>query len=230
MRILLVEDHAELAHTIARRLRRGGHTVDWQADGMRASGLLEYERYDLVVLDIGLPRLDGIGILRHMRDRGDHTPALMLTARAEIEDRVSALDVGADDYLGKPFDFRELEARCRALLRRSQAHGVSVIHIGGLRLDHAARRLTLHGQPIDLPRREYSLLEMLIGQLGQVIDKQELTNRLFGFAEHGGPNAIELYVGRLRKRLGDTAVRIQTVRGVGYMAEAVDRAETLRDG
>ncbi|WP_049623770.1 response regulator transcription factor [Frateuria defendens] len=222
MRILLVEDNPDLADAVTRRLRRSGHTVDWEQDGLRASGLLEYERFDLVVLDIGLPRLDGIGVLSRMRERGDATPTLMLTARADIEDRVNALDLGADDYLGKPFDFREFEARCRVLLRRPRAQAASVVRIGPLSLDHAARRATLHEQPLELPRREYSLLEILVGQLGEVIDKQELANRLFGFHDVGGPNAVELYVGRLRKRLGHDALRISTVRGVGYLAEAVE--------
>jgi two-component system response regulator TctD len=221
VRILLIEDNADLADAVTRRLRRSGHTVDWQGDGLAASSLLEYECYDLVVLDRGLPRMDGIAILSRMRKRGDATPILMLSARADIEDRVNALDVGADDYLGKPFDFREFEARCRALMRRRQAHAASTVHIGALTLDHAARRLVLHGETVDVPRREYSLLEILVGQLGQVVDKQELTNRLFGFDSGGGPNAVELYVGRLRKRLGDDVLRISTVRGVGYMAEAM---------
>lgn len=220
MRILLIEDNADLADAVIRRLRRSGHTVDWQADGLTASGLLEYERYDLVVLDIGLPRMDGISILERMRERGDDTPTLMLTARADIEDRVNALDVGADDYMGKPFDFREFEARCRALIRRRQVHSTSTVHVGALTLDHAARRLFLHGKPVELPRREYSLLEILVGHLGHVVEKQELASRLFGFDDSGGPNAVELYVGRLRKRLGSDVIRISTVRGVGYMAEA----------
>jgi two-component system response regulator TctD len=230
MRILLVEDHLDLAHAIARRLRRGGHSVDCEADGLRASGLLEYERYDLLVLDIELPRMDGFAILHRIRDRGDDTPTLMLTARADIEDRVSALDIGADDYLAKPFDFREFEARCRALLRRRQPHATSAVHIGELCLDHAARRASLRGVPIELPRREYSLLEILVGELGHVIDKRALASRLFGFDDSGGPNAIELYVGRLRKRLAGSGLVIRTVRGTGYLAEAGnDEGVMVRD-
>ena len=220
MRVLLVEDTPDLADAVLRCLRRMGHAVDWQSDGQVADGVLEHHAFDLVVLDIGLPRMDGTEILGRMRRRGDKTPVLMLTARADIEDRVAALDSGADDYLGKPFDFREFEARCRVLLRRVQGQAESVLKIGGLMIDGASRQVSLDGVRIELPNREYSLLDILVGRLGRVVPREEITAKLFNFDDEAGPNAIDLYVGRLRKKLGDGALRITTVRSIGYLAEA----------
>jgi two-component system response regulator TctD len=226
MRILLVEDNADLADAIVRRMRRSGHAVDWQADGARAAGVLRYQAFDLVVLDIGLPGQDGMSLLSGLRERGDGTPVLMLTARDGIEDRVAALDVGADDYLAKPFDFREFEARCRVLMRRSRGHASAALQVGSLIFDSAAHQVTLAGEPVELPNREFRLLEILLGRLGQVVSKDEIGKGLFGFDDEVGPNAIELYVGRLRKRLGETPLRIVTVRGAGYKAEAaVERTD-----
>jgi len=222
MRLLLVEDNADLADAIIRRMRRNGHAVDWQADGMGAASVLRYQSFDLVVLDIGLPKLDGLRVLAGMRERGDSTPVLMLTARDGIEDRVQALDVGADDYLGKPFDFREFEARCRVLLRRGRGQASEVMQIGSFQFDNAAHRVSLDGEVVELPNREFRLLEILVGRLGQVVGKDEIAKGLFGFDDEAGPNAIELYIGRLRKKLAAAPVRITTVRGVGYMLEASD--------
>jgi two-component system response regulator TctD len=219
VRILLVEDNADLADAIIRRMRRSGHAVDWQSDGVKAASVLKYQAFDLVVLDIGLPRLNGLSLLANLRERGDATPVLMLTARDGIEDRVNALDVGADDYLGKPFDFREFEARCRVLLRRNRGQAAGVVQIGTFMFDSAAHRVTSDGETIELPNREFRLLEILIGKIGQVVSKDEIGNGLFGFDDEAGPNAIELYVGRLRKRLAAAPLRITTVRGVGYMVE-----------
>jgi len=177
-----------------------------------------------VILDIGLPTLDGLSILGHLRNRGDTTPVLMLTARDGIEDRVEALDVGADDYLGKPFDFRELEARCRVLLRRSHTQPSAIIQIGGFCFDDAAHRVSLDGAPINLPNREYRLLEILLRRLGQTVSKDEIGNGLFGFDDEAGPNAIELYIARLRRKLTNAPLTITTVRGVGYLMERTDGA------
>lgn len=226
MRMLLVEDNADLADAIVRRMRRNGHAVDWQSDGLTAASVLRYEPFDVVVLDIGLPRLDGLRLLADLRERGDTTPVLMLTARDGIEDRVKALDAGADDYLAKPFDFREFEARCRVLVRRSRGQASEVLQIGALAFDNAAHRLTLGGEIIDLPNREYRLLEILLGRLGQLVSKDEIAKSLFGFDDEAGPNAIELYIGRLRKKLAGAPLRIVTVRGAGYMAEPSDPADT----
>jgi len=218
MRILIAEDDPDLGDAVTRRLRREGYAVDWQQDGQTANEVLQYQSYDLIILDIGLPRLDGFGILRSLRAKGKKTPVLMLTARSEIEDRVGALDVGADDYLLKPFDFREFDARCRALLRRSQGLASGTTRIGGLLFDRAAKTATLDGVLLDLPRREYRLLEIFIGNLGRVLSKDDIASQLFDFDDEAGPNAIELYVGRLRKKLGDT-LTIRTMRGMGYVAE-----------
>ncbi|WCE06174.1 response regulator transcription factor [Pseudoxanthomonas sp. JBR18] len=220
MRILLVEDNVDLADAIVRRMRRSGHAVDWQHDGVGAASVLRYQSFDLVVLDIGLPRLDGLSLLGDLRERGDATPVLMLTARDGIEDRVNALDVGADDYLAKPFDFREFEARCRVLLRRSRGQATAAVQVGGLVFDSAAHTVQVDGVALELPNREFRLLEILLGRLDQVVSKDEIAKGLFGFDDEAGPNAIELYIGRLRKKLGDAApLRITTVRGVGYKAE-----------
>lgn len=218
MRILVVEDDADLGDALVRRLRREGHAVDWQRDGQGADEVLRYQRYDLLVLDIGLPKRDGFAVLRALRGRGDRTPVLMLTARSDIEDRVDALDVGADDYLSKPFDSREFDARCRALLRRSQGLASGVTVLGSLVFDRAAKTAALAGVQLDLPRREYRLLEIFIGNPGRVLSKDSIASQLFDFDDEAGGNAIELYVGRLRRKLGD-AVSIRTMRGLGYVME-----------
>jgi two-component system response regulator TctD len=226
VRILLVEDTPDLADAVIRRLAREGYAVDWQADGLEASRVLEYQAYDLIVLDIGLPRRDGFEILQQLRRRGDRTPVLMLTARAEIEDRVHALDVGADDYLPKPFDFREFDARCRALLRRRQGLASGLSRIGSLEFDRSAHQVRVSGVELELPNREYRLLEILIGSLGRAVRKETIAAQLFGFDDEAGPNAIELYVARLRKKLADAPVSIRTLRGVGYLLEAAPGVES----
>lgn len=219
MRILVVEDDPDLGDALLKRLRREGHAVDWQSDGEAADDVLSYQDYEVVVLDIGLPGMNGFEILRAMRRRGSLTPVLMLTARSNIEDRVDALDVGADDYLSKPFDFREFDARCRALLRRSQGMASNVIAIGELVFDRNAKLVRIGDTQLTLPNREFRLLEILIGNMGRVLSKDQISSQLFDFDDEAGPNAIELYVGRLRRKL-ESALTIRTVRGVGYVAEA----------
>jgi len=219
MRLLLAEDNLDLADAISRRMRHSGHALEWLADGLAAHRLLGYERFDLVMLAVTLPSLDGLQVLRRMRARGDATPVMMLGAHGDIEARVKALDAGADDYLGTPFDFREFEARCRALLRRRCGQSGPAIRIGAFVFDDVAHRISLNGTAIELPKREYRLLEILIRRLGQVVGKDEIGNGLFGFDEDVGPNAIELYIGRLRRRLKEAPVAITTVRGVGYLLE-----------
>lgn len=220
MRILVVEDEPDLGDAVLRHLRRQGYAVDWQRDGQLAQEVLSYQHYDLIVMDIGLPRKDGFAVLGWLRGRGDRTPVLMLTARSNIEDRVGALDVGADDYLSKPFDLREFDARCRALLRRTQGVASGITTIGDLVFDRSAKTAKLNGVPLHLPNREYRLLEILIGNLGSVVGKNEIASQLFDFDDEAGSNAIELYVGRLRRKLGES-INIRTVRGVGYVAEPV---------
>lgn len=218
MRMLVVEDDPDLGDALLKRLRREGHAVDWQNDGEAADDVLCYQDYEVVVLDIGLPGMNGFEILRGMRRRGSLTPVLMLTARSNVEDRVDALDVGADDYLSKPFDFREFDARCRALLRRSQGMASNVIQVGDLVFDRGAKLIRLGDTQLMLPNREFRLLEILIGNLGRVLSKEQISSQLFDFDDEAGSNAIELYVGRLRRKLGHS-LNIRTIRGHGYLAE-----------
>lgn len=225
MRILVVEDDLDLGEVLLKRLRRDGHAVDLATDGDEANDILEYQDYEVVVLDIGLPGMDGIEILRAMRTRGSKTPVLMLTARAEVQDRVDALDIGADDYLSKPFDFREFNARCRALLRRSQGVASGTTQIGYLIFDRSAKIARVGDTQLMLPNREYRLLEILIGNLDRVLSKDQISEQLFDFDDEASANAIELYVGRLRRKLGDALV-IRTVRGLGYVAEAPPASAT----
>ena len=222
MRILVVEDNEDLGEAITSQLRSAGHSVDWVRDGTEARRYCELEDWDVVLLDIMLPGQDGFGILGHVRRLKLSTPVLVMTARAEIEDKVSMLDLGADDYLVKPFDFRELEARLRALMRRPSGQTSSVSVLGGLTIDTASRRITINDQPVEFGRREFCLLEILLGRLGQVVSKERLMTQLFNFDEECSPNAIELHVSRIRRKLGVTAVRIDTVRGAGYCAHLVE--------
>ena len=218
MRILLVEDTVDVGEAVAARLLRMGHAVDWQKTGPDAEAALEVQAYDLVVLDVMLPGKDGIAVLGDLRARGVTTPVLMLTARARIDDRVSALDYGADDYLTKPFDFREFEARVRALLRRSGGAAVSRLKLGDVEFDQSARSVTVAGRPCELTRRELALLEVFMLRPKKLFTKAELMEQLFGFDQEPGENAIELYVGRLRRKLGSARLEIRTLRGMGYHA------------
>ncbi|PZF75880.1 DNA-binding response regulator [Aestuariivirga litoralis] len=218
MRILLVEDTVDVGEAVAARLQRMGHAVDWQRTGPDAEAALEVQAYDLVVLDVMLPGKDGIAVLGGLRARGATTPVLMLTARSRIDDRVSALDYGADDYLTKPFDFREFEARVRALLRRGGGAAVSLLRLGDVEFDQAARSVTVAGRPCELTRRELALLEVFMLRPRKLFTKAELMEQLFGFDQEPGENAIELYVGRLRRKLGPARLEIRTLRGMGYQA------------
>lgn len=214
MRLLLVEDNTDLADAIVRRMRRSGHAVDWQRDGLSAAGVLRYQRFDLVVLDIGLPGLDGLRVLAGLRERGDTTPVLMLTARDGIEDRVQALDVGADDYLGKPFDTTELLARTRALLRRSAGRATPQLEIGALHLDPERLAVRWRGRALDLTRREFALLWLLAERHGRAIARDSIQQRLYGWDEDVASNAVDVHVHQLRRKLDPALIR--TVRGVGY--------------
>lgn len=219
MRILVVEDTEDLAEAIARRLRKVGYAVDLAPDGDEADALLRSEAYDLVVLDLMLPGLSGQAVLQRLRQRRARTPVLVLTARSDVDAKVSVLDIGADDYLVKPFDFRELEARCRALLRRPHGMAASTTEFGDLTLDTAAKRVSVAGQPVELGTREFRLLELLLAHRGRVLSKEALLERLFGLDDAVAPNAVELYVSRLRRKLEGSAVRIRTLRGMGYVVE-----------
>ena len=221
MRIFLVEDTHDVGEAICRRFQQAGHTVDWETDGQAASDILSFTEYDLVVLDVMLPGLDGFSILKKMRQSGSGVPVLILTARSEIDDRVGALDLGADDYLVKPFDFRELEARARVLLRRrAGGEATNLITCGDVVLDLSNRSVTVGRREVQLKRREMALLEILASRPGKVFSKEELLDRLFGFDEEVGENAVELYVGRLRKKLEGATACIVTQRGIGYQLVA----------
>ena len=222
MRILVVEDTADVGEAIVAALARLGHAVDWLKTGTDAEAMLKVQAYDLVVLDVMLPGKDGFALLQDMRAAGIAAPVLVLTARSEVDDRVSALDRGADDYLVKPFDFRELEARVRALLRRPGGSSPPKLSLGDVVLDKASRSVAVGGRPIGLTRREIALLEILISRPQKVFNKAELLDQLFSFDDEAGENAVELYVGRLRRKLQASRMEIRTLRGLGYQAVAHD--------
>ena len=215
MRIMLVEDTADVAEAIATQLRKLGHALDCETDGAAAAARIG-DDYDLLILDVMLPHVDGFELLRRGRERGLATRVLMLTACAEIEERVRALDLGADDYLTKPFDFRELEARVRALMRRTGQDATNRLACANLTLDRKSRGVEIDGQPIELTRREVTLLEILAARPGRIFGKDELMDRLYGDEPVPNANAIEQYVARLRKKLAAAQFQIRTLRGLGY--------------
>ena len=216
MRILVAEDDALLGDAIAEHLRQGAHAVDWVRDGMAADAALRSESFKLVVLDLGLPRVSGREVLSRLRHRGSSTPVLIITAADAIADRVAGLDAGADDYLVKPFELAELEARVRALIRRSHGHDRNVLVHGALAFDSAARSASVDGVALDLSARELAMLELLLMRSGRVISKEQFVEHLCGFDEDVTANAIEVYVHRLRRKLDPVGFHVQTVRGLGY--------------
>ena len=222
MRILVVEDTVDVGEAIVASLDRLGHAVDWQRTGPDAEAALRVQSYDLVVLDVMLPGKDGFAVLEGLRAAGIAAPVLVLTARSEIDDRVTALDRGADDYLVKPFDFRELEARVRALLRRPGGSALPRIELGDVALDQVSRSVSVGGRPVSLTRREIALLDILMSRPQKVFTKAELLDQLFGFDQDPGENAVELYVARLRRKLQPARMEIRTLRGLGYQAVAID--------
>jgi two-component system, OmpR family, response regulator len=219
MRVLIAEDDPVLADGLTRSLRGSDYAVDCVSDGGEADHVLTAQNYDLVILDLGLPRLDGYEVLRRLRRRGSKTPVLILTARDALDDRVKGLDLGGDDYITKPFDLPELEARVRSLIRRGQSGGGSVLSHGTLTLDTVGRRATLAGEPLDLSARELGVLEVLMLRSGRVVNKDQLAEQLYSWDEEVGPNAIEVYVHRLRRKLEPAGVTIRTIRGLGYLLE-----------
>ena len=221
MRITIIEDNGTLANAIAYRLRDRGHSADVLQDGTEADVFLRQEGADLIVLDINLPGMDGLAVLRALRARGDATPVILLTARKEVSDRVSGLDTGADDYLVKPFEMDELEARVRALSRRKNLdYGVRET-IGGLEFDRVSRQAVVDGLPLDLPRRELAVLECLLDRRGRILSKAQLIDHVYGVGADVDDTAIEPHISRLRKRLAGHGVTIRTARGLGYLIEAV---------
>jgi two-component system OmpR family response regulator len=219
MRILVVEDDPVLGDGLSRSLRHAGYAVDTAQDGKLADDLLSVHAFDLVVLDLGLPGLDGLEVLRRMRRRPSAAPVLILTARDAVEDRVAGLDLGADDYMVKPFNLAELEARVRALVRRAQSATTARLTHGALTLDTAARRAFVGDDALELSAREVALLEALLLSSGRVVSKDQLADRLYGVSDEVGPNAIEVFVHRLRRKIEPAGVVIRTIRGLGYLVE-----------
>jgi two-component system response regulator TctD len=218
-RILLVEDDPALLRGLVAMLRADGYAVDTAGDGASAVNVADKEPYALIVLDVGLPDFSGFDVLKRLRERGCKTPILMLTARDTVEDRVTGLDLGADDYLLKPFEPSELQARMRALLRRSHGDPSPILTIGSLVIDRSLGTATIHGRSLDLRRREWAVLERLVARAGKLVSKERLTDEVFGFDEPVAPNAIEVYVARLRKKLEPDGPTIRTLRGLGYMLD-----------
>ncbi len=227
MRILLVEDDAVLRDVMLRSLKDVGHRVDVASSVEDADHLWRVQPFDAVLLDLNLPRsagtdagsASGLIALRQARARGDRTPVLVLTAHNRTEERIAGLDAGADDYLGKPFDLGEVEARLRALVRRAQGTD-DVALLGRLKLDRKARRFTVGHTPLDLPAREFEVLWELMSPPGRAVSKKVLSDKLSGFDEALGDNALEAFVSRLRKKLSGSGASIRTLRGIGYLLEA----------
>lgn len=220
MRILIVEDDSLLADSLVVSLKQAGYAADLAGNGQDADYMLSQQNYDLTVLDLGLPGMDGFQVLRRLRERKSQTPVLILTARDSLEDRVRGLDLGADDYMAKPFELPELEARIRALLRRSNWGNSELVTLGGLSFDVPGRRLYCEGRVLDLPARELGIFELLLQRSGKVVSKEQLLEALYGWEAETGDNAIEVYIHRLRKKLEGSGVTIATVRGLGYLMDA----------
>lgn len=217
MKILLVEDDKLLGDGIAAGLAQSGLTVDWVQDGKQAETALATGSYDALVLDLGLPGLSGMELLRRTRASGKSVPVLILTARDAIQDRVAGLDAGADDYLVKPFDLSELQARLRALLRRSKGYAEPIIRHGQIQLDPASHSVMLSDTPVDLSAREFAILHTLLLNAGRVQSKAQLEEQLYGWGDEVQSNTVEVFVHHLRRKLGSHLIR--TIRGVGYMIE-----------
>ena len=216
MRILLVEDHPELGEWLAKSLRQAGYAIDVADRGDHAEHFLLTQEYDGVILDLTLPGKDGLDVLRGLRARGSRIPVLILTARGAVDDRVKGLNLGADDYLAKPFELNELEARLKALLRRSAGFN-PVVRIGRLDFDTVSRMASVDGQPLPLTPRELDVLEALLLRGGRPLAREALFEKVFSLDEDARAEAIEIYVHRLRKKLDGSGVRVTTVRGLGYM-------------
>lgn len=217
MRVLLVEDDELLGDGVRAGLTQQGYVVDWLKDGLSAIQALRMESFDLIVLDLGLPKAPGMTVLQTLRSEGIATPVLILTARETVDDRVKGLDSGADDYLTKPFDLPELCARLRALQRRFSHRAESILTYGDITLDPASHEVKIKGELISIPRREFALLQKLLENAGQVLSREQLTQSLYGWEEDVDSNALEVHIHNLRKKLGANLIR--TIRGVGYMAE-----------
>jgi len=220
MRILIAEDDEVLADGLCHSMRQSGYAVDCVKDGLAAKLILSGEQpFDLVILDLGLPKLDGFSVLRSLRENNRRVPVIILTARDAEGDRVKGLDLGADDYMIKPFSLPELEARVRALIRRGQCGVNPVYSCGALAFDSVGRRAMINGVPLELTTRETSVLEALMVRSGGVVSKEQLLERLYSYSEEASSNAIEVYIHRLRKKIEPAGVTIRTIRGLGYLID-----------
>jgi two-component system response regulator QseB len=215
MRLLLVEDDAMIGESLAAALRQDGYTVDWVQDGRAAETALASPVYEFVLLDLGLPKKDGLAVLRNLRARGERVPVLVLTARDAVSDRVTGLDAGADDYLVKPFSLEELAARIRALLRRDAGRAEPLVRVGAVTLNPATREVAFEGKPVTLSAREYALLEALAARPGAVLSRAQLEEKLYGWGQEVESNTVEVYIHSLRRKFGQQFIK--NVRGVGYM-------------
>ncbi len=216
MRLLLVEDDEMVGDSLRAALRQQGFAADWVRDGRAADAALASERFDAVLLDLGLPQRDGLAVLRALRGRGDTTPVIVLTARDALADKVAGLDAGADDYLVKPFELDELLARLRAAQRRAGGRASAVLQTAGLRLDPATREVSRDGRALLLSAREFAVLQALLERPGAILSRAQIEDRLYGWGEEVESNAVSVYVHQLRRKIGDDM--IHTVRGLGYYA------------
>jgi two-component system response regulator QseB len=214
MRVLLVEDDRMIAQGLQTALRQDGYAVDWMGDGRSAEAALHNARFDLVLLDLGLPERDGLSVLRELRRRGDATPVIILTARDDTQDRIDGLDAGADDYIVKPFDLDEVAARMRSVLRRANGRADPTIRVGDISLDPATHLVARAGVAVQLSAHEYAVLEALLQRPGAILSRTQLEDRLYGWDAPVESNAIEVYIHSLRRKLGSDSIR--TLRGVGY--------------
>ena len=217
MRLLLIEDDELLGDAVKTALLQLGYVVDWLKDGESATVALKIESFELVILDLGLPKLSGLSLLKNIRHSGNKTPFLILTAREAIESRIEGLDAGADDYMIKPFDLNELSARIRALIRRSQGRADTIIHYKNITLDPSAHVVLLDNQEVNVSRREFALLQKLLENTGQVLSREQLMQSIYGWDEDLDSNVLEVHIHNLRKKLHADFIR--TIRGIGYIAE-----------
>ncbi len=221
MRILIAEDDINLGEALRDWVKKEGYAVDWTQDGLLADQVLRTESFDLVILDLGLPKLAGLRVLENLRLRGNRTPVLILTARDSIEERVKGLDMGADDYMTKPFDLHEISARLRALQRRSVDRVIPVISHKHqdtvISIDTVAHEISINSTPVNIPRREFSLIQKLLENTGKAMSREQLTQSLYNWDEDVDSNALEVHIHNLRKKFGTDLIR--TIRGIGYMID-----------
>jgi len=225
MRILLIEDTPDIAFAISVRLEDEGYSITIARDGIEGEALASAASHDLIVLDINLPGMDGFSVLRSIRESGNNLPVIVITARNQIADKVGLLDLGADDYLVKPFDLSDLVARIRAVSRRHLGASQPVLRLGNVTIDLGSRAVMVAGQPLDLGRREFDVLELLASRSGETVAKEKLVLKLFGYEDSGTPNAVELLVSRVRRKLEGSSLEIVTHRGIGYLLRNREEAE-----